>query len=241
VTLADRFDVAVMRMLRGRETPPELLPMALSEAAVAVLPVEGAGLSMLTDLRLPLGASDEAVVHAEALQTTLGEGPCLSAAATGKALVADLETMAAKWPVFHEEFVTQTPYRSVASVPLRLDDSRTVGALDLYSTRAEQLDPGFLAEIGAEVVDPIAAILFGGLPLPADADPFTELTWLHHERTNQRMQVWVAVGILMERGRLTNPDALAVLRAYAFSQQTTLDAVAADLVGHKLPAEAFIF
>jgi AmiR/NasT family two-component response regulator len=53
--------------------------------------------------------------------------------------------------------------------------------------------------------------------------------------------VWVAVGILMERGRLTNPDALAVLRAYAYSHQMTLDAVAADLVGHKLPAEAFIY
>jgi hypothetical protein len=239
--LADRFDAAVMRVLRGRGTPRELLPMALSEAAIAVLPVEGAGLSMLTDLRVPLGASDEAVVHAEALQTTLGEGPCLSAAATGKALAADLETMAAKWPIFSQEFLTQTPYRSVASLPLRLDDSRTVGALDLYSTRAQQLELDFLAEIGTEVADPIAAILFGGLPLPAESDPLTEVAWLNHERTNQRMQVWVAVGILMERGRLTNPDALAVLRAYAYSHQMTLDAVAANLVGHKLPAEAFIY
>jgi hypothetical protein len=239
--LADRFDAAVMRVLRGRETPPELLPMALSEAAVAVLPVEGAGLSMLTDLRVPLGASDEMVDQAEALQTTLGEGPCLSAAATGRPLVADLAAMAAKWPVFSQEFLTQTPYRSVASVPLRVDDSRMVGALDLYSTRSEQLDLDFVGEIGAEVADPVAAMLFGGLALPADADPLTEVVWLNHERTNQRMQVWVAVGILMERGRLTNPDALAVLRAYAFSHEMTLDAVAADLVGHKLPAEAFIY
>ena len=215
--------------------------MALSEATIAVLPVEGAGLSMLTDLRVPLGASDEVVVRAEALQTTLGEGPCLSAAAADRPLVADLAAMAARWPVFHEEFIAQTPYRSVASVPLRLDDSRTVGALDLYSTRAEQLDLDLLAEIGAEVADPIAAMLFDGLSLPADADPLTEVVWLNHERTNQRMQVWVAVGILMERGRLTNPDALAVLRAYAFSHQMTLDAVAADLVGHTLPAEAFIY
>jgi hypothetical protein len=155
--------------------------------------------------------------------------------------VADLTAMAAKWPIFHEEFIAQTPYRSVASVPLRLDDSRTVGALDLYSTRAEQLDLDFLAEIGAEVADPVAAMLFGGLPLPAEADSLTEVAWLHQERTNQRMQVWVAVGILMERGRLTNPDALAVLRAYAFSHQMTLDAVAADLVGRQLPAEAFIY
>jgi len=40
--MVERFDAAVMRVLHGRATPPELLPMALSQAAVAVLPVEGA-------------------------------------------------------------------------------------------------------------------------------------------------------------------------------------------------------
>jgi hypothetical protein len=239
--LAERFDGAVTQVLRGRATPPELLPMALSEAVVAVLPVEGAGLSLLTDLRVPIGASDALAVHAEALQTTLGEGPCLSAAAAGGPLAADVAAMAAQWPVFCQEFITQTPYRSVASVPLRLDDGRTLGALDLYSTRAERLQLDFLAEIGAEVADPIAVMLFGGLPLPADADPLAGVPWLSHDRASERMQVWMAVGILMERGRLTNPDALAVLRAYAFSHQRTLDAVAVDLAERKVPAEALIY
>jgi AmiR/NasT family two-component response regulator len=54
------------------------------------------------------------------------------------------------------------------------------------------------------------------------------------------MQVWVAVGILMERGRLTNPDALAVLRRHAFSHHLALDSLAADLADQRVPAEAFI-
>jgi len=96
--LPERFDAAVMRVLRGRATPPELLPMALSEAAVGVLPVEGAGLSMLTGLRVCRSApvTSWLVVRAEALQTTLGEGPCLSAAAREEPLVADLVAMAAQ-------------------------------------------------------------------------------------------------------------------------------------------------
>jgi len=64
---------------------------------------------------------------------------------------------------------------------------------------------------------------------------------LSHDRAGECMQVWVAVGILMERGRLTNPDAPAVLLAYAFPHEMTLDAVAADLTSQKVPAEAFIY
>lgn len=49
--------------------------------------------------------------------------------------------------------------------------------------------------------------------------------------------VWVAVGMLMERTRLSNRDALAVLRGYAFSHQMTLDVVAAKLTSQDLTIE----
>ena len=124
--MVERFFVAVTGTMRGATVGPELLPMVLAQAAVSVLPVEGAGLSLIKDLRVPIGASDEIVARAEALQTTLGEGPCLTAAALEQPLVADHATMAARWPIFHQEFIAQTPYRSVASVPLRPDAGPSV-------------------------------------------------------------------------------------------------------------------
>ena len=93
--------------------------MVFVRAAVSVLPVTGAGLSMIDRLRIPLAASDLDVITAERLQTTLGEGPCLAAVAMGEPLVADLAGMAVSWPNFHERFAAESPYRSVASFPLR--------------------------------------------------------------------------------------------------------------------------
>jgi AmiR/NasT family two-component response regulator len=54
------------------------------------------------------------------------------------------------------------------------------------------------------------------------------------------MMVWVAVGMLMERTRLSNRDALDVLRGYAFSHQMTLDAVAAKLSSQDLTTEEVV-
>jgi len=55
-----------------------------------------------------------------------------------------------------------------------------------------------------------------------------------------RMAVWIAIGMLMEEGVLTNASALATLRAYAFTHDTTLDALATRLVDHDLEARAVL-
>jgi hypothetical protein len=240
VALVERFFVAVTRGMCGGTVGPELLPMVLSQAAVAVLPVEGAGVSLVKDLRVPIGASDELAARAEALQTTLGEGPCLTAAAREEPLVADLAAMAAEWPVFHHEFIAQTPYRSVASVPLRAEAGPPVGALDLYSTGAETLDVAFVEELIVGVADPIEAMLFLGAPVGDEADLVTAAGWWRQDRVADRMLVWVAVGMLMERSRLSNPDALAVLRGYAFTHQMTLDVVAAKLASEDLTTDDLV-
>ena len=81
--------------------------------------LDGVGISLTGEVRIPLAATSTDAVTAEALQTTLGEGPCLTAAAHGTALVADATSMAATWPMFGAALTSGTPFRSVASVPLR--------------------------------------------------------------------------------------------------------------------------
>src|ERR1700710_712461 len=79
----------------------ELLPVRLARACVAVLPVSGAGLSVIDDsFRVPLGASDETATTAERLQFTTGEGPCLDAARSGRMVVTRGEEISRRWPRF---------------------------------------------------------------------------------------------------------------------------------------------
>ena len=139
MSLAEQFQAAVSDAFTQDGATADLLPMVFVRAAVDVLPVAGAGLSMTGQLRIPIAASDQHVVTAERLQTTIGEGPCLAAVSMAKPLVADLAVMAARWPTLHEGFVAETPYLSVASFPLRSARGSCLGALDLYSTSPETL------------------------------------------------------------------------------------------------------
>jgi hypothetical protein len=79
MSLAEQFRTTVTEAFRTGGATADLLPLVFVRAAVSVLPVAGAGLSMTDHLRIPLAASDYDVVAAERLQTTIGEGPCLAA------------------------------------------------------------------------------------------------------------------------------------------------------------------
>jgi hypothetical protein len=131
MTLLDDFHVA-LASAAGDLPRPELLAEGLARACVRVLPVDGAGISLLiAGRRMPLGASDPDAVEAERLQFTLGEGPCLSAHADQVPVVADEATIRSRWPGYHDALVSHTSVRGVISLPLR-DSTRGIGALDLY-------------------------------------------------------------------------------------------------------------
>ena len=237
--LAERFRTAVAETY-DTVASAELVPMVLARACVAVLPVSGAGLSLTDELRVPLGASDHYAVRAERLQTTLGEGPCLFATRVSRPVAVDQETMADRWPTFHRHLVNQTPYRSAASVPL-LSRGRGVhlGALDLYLTIAEPVPDFFLTQVASGVAEPIAHVLFDRQPnVPAESSILPP--WLGSSPVRDRMRVWVAVGILIERTTVSETDALAALRAYALTHDATLDEVADRLVARTLePGDMF--
>lgn len=233
--VAGRYLAAVLFRFEGATGDRELLPTALTVACVEVLGVAGAGLSLVDTVRLPLAASGEEVRRAERLQTTLGEGPCLSAAATGRPLVAGKASMAARWPVYHHELTRQTPFRSVASMPLALPGERPFAALDLYSTGADP-DPSLtedpfrhdLADVITRFLTaaPLAHVSWTSEPVAA---------WLVAGSVEDRMNVWTAVGMMMADTEMDQADGLAVLRGYAFSHDFTIDETAQLLTTRQLP------
>jgi hypothetical protein len=75
----------------------------------------------------------------------VGEGPCLEAYRSGDPFRGDRNDIRRKWPMFHDELVSRTPYQSIVSLPLQLSRS-TGGAVDLYQHRADNADALCLAE-----------------------------------------------------------------------------------------------
>jgi hypothetical protein len=172
VDLAARFRTVLDRAWPRVEAQWELLPAALAETCTHVLPIDGAGISLTQNVRVPLAFSDDHAAEAERLQITLGDGPCLTAAQTRRPVVADLESMKSRWPLFQRQLVAKTPYRSVASVPLRANRMPAFGAMDLYSTQPdasafpelEQLETGIARTASRvllaapTVVDPVGSV-----------------------------------------------------------------------------------
>jgi hypothetical protein len=234
MTISDRF--AQVRHARGEDRSAGGLPTTLVESCRDLFGLDGAGISLTGELRIPLVATSADTVTAETLQTTIGEGPCLTAAVHGTTLVADASSMAATWPVFSLALTSRTPFRSVASVPLRTRDGSPFGALDLYSVEpdAATLDAviGDAAQVGqlmaASLVDAAgAAGLRGAMS-----------RWMQSPSANHRFGVWNAVGMMMAYAGEPSRDALARLRGYAFSHNLSLDELAGRLASRQLRPEA---
>ena len=236
LTLRQRYTAAVTEAFDGPSEESGLLPLALVRACVAVLPVAGAGVSVTETVRVPLSASNAFVALAERLQTTLGEGPCLAATASDVPMVADLTTMAMRWPVYHDQLVAQTPFRSVASIPLRSADTPRFGALDLYSTNPDVTIFAEMLPLAVEVATSVAAALLA-TPATRNSIGVRVPAWMNSDLVTNRANVWVAIGIIISHANLTDTDAVAVLRAYAFTHDLSLDEVARGMVSEKISAE----
>jgi hypothetical protein len=211
---------------------PELLPVRLAQACVAVLPVSGAGISLFyDDFRVPLGASDDAANCAERLQFTTGEGPCLQAVRHGDTVLAGPEQILDCWPEYGQELFARTPYDAVISLPLKIT-AQAAGALDLYLTEAPMLSRLSLADATAVQAQVSTAFRLCRETTEAEQNPsgVPEPAWLHGPSAQDRTHVWIAMGMVTSRYELGAADALALLRAHAYGTGSTLDQLAGELI-----------
>lgn len=239
-TIAGRFEAA----LAGVEDPelagPELLPVRLARACARMLPVDGAGISILDAVeqqRMPLGGSDDDVECAERLQFTVGSGPCTEAQHTRQPVFAVEEDLRRRWPVFSEALFAHTPFRAVVALPLQPALAGS-GAIDLYFRECEQVT-------GLDVFEALAV---GELVNSALSDaavwstwsPAQGPEWLQGPAPRRRAAVWEAMGKLAVELEIGAPAALDLMRAAAYGSGRLVDDVAADLVSgalspHDLP------
>jgi hypothetical protein len=237
VTIAERFEAALDGATEPDLVGPELLPVRLARACARMLPVDGAGLSILdpSHQRIPLGASSADADVAERLQFTVGDGPCMTAADTRQPVFAVEEDLRRRWPVFGELLRETTTYRAVVALPLQPAVTGR-GAIDLYFERSDDvLD-----------LDVFEAIAVGELVSSAlsDASVWSTWTaaegpeWLHGPAPLRRAAVWEAMGKVCVDLEIGAAEALALMRACAYGSGRTVDDVAEDLLAGRLqPAD----
>ncbi|MCX5237755.1 ANTAR domain-containing protein [Streptomyces prunicolor] len=203
-------------------------------AAVAALPVGGAGLSAMsrTAASHPLCSTDDISEQLEELQLTLGEGPCVDAFLDGAAvLTPDLLTgqLQDRWAVFADAAL-EAGARAVFALPLQVG-AISPGVLDLYADVPTVLDREQLAD--ALAFADLATLLLldaridgTGGPAPADRG-FEDLD-------GYRAEIDQATGILTVQLGIGIDEAFVRLRAHAYMRGRRLADVASDVVAHRL-------
>jgi hypothetical protein len=202
----------------------------LCSAARAALDASGAGLTLMADdgARGICVASDTAADHLEELQLTLGEGPCIDAYRLRRpVLVPDLATEAtARWPAYAPA-AHAAGVRAVFAFPLQVGSAR-LGVLDVFRAEsgllsAEQL---LLALTFAEVA--VTTMLDGQ---DRHADPADDG---FADALGDRSKLFQAQGMAMVQLGGSLADAMARMRAHAYTHDRPLRDVVADIIDRRL-------
>lgn len=235
MTIAATFETALAEVTDEGLEGPELLPVRLACACARMLPVDGAGISLVdgAQQRLPLGASSEAASHAERLQFTVGEGPCMTSQNHHMPVFAVEEDLRRRWPVFSDLLIGGTPYRAVVALPLQ-PALAGAGAIDLYFEDSEGvpgLDVFEALAVGELVTTALSEAAVWSTWSPADGP-----AWLQGPVPQRRAAVWEAMGKLAVDLELDPRAALGLLRLHAYGRGGSVDDVAAELLAGRLRA-----
>jgi hypothetical protein len=233
VTIAGRFEAALLDVDEPDLAGPELLPVRLARAVARTLEVDGAGLSLVdaAQQRVLLGASSAIAETAERLQFTVGAGPCTAAQSTRQPVFAVEEDLRQRWPIFSELLFDATAYRAVVALPLQPALAGT-GAIDLYFVRSEavpQLDVFTALAVGALVTSELSDAAVWSTWTPAEGPE-----WLRGPIPQRRAAVWEAMGKVSVDLEVGAPTALGLLRGRAYGTGTSVDDVAGDLLAGRL-------
>ena len=204
---------------------------ALCRAAALRLGVDGASVTAMSGpvAREPVCASDEVSARLEELQFTMGEGPGADDyfSAGSPMLIAELDSVAARWPGFVSAAVAAGA-GAMFSFPLQAGAIQ-VGILTLYRSRPGPMTAEELAD--ALVFTDIALRLLldassgvNGIPGYRPLDGMSESRAEVHQATGM---ISVQLGVGLE-------EAFVRLRAHAFASNAALGDVAAEVVDRRL-------
>ncbi|HEV7876330.1 MAG TPA: GAF and ANTAR domain-containing protein [Nocardioides sp.] len=207
------------RTIHREDTLEETLAAIAETARISVPGIDHAGISIVT----PKGgietkaATDPIVWEFDRLQYDLAEGPCLSTMRGTPVVSVPRARHDQRWPRFMPQAL-RLGLRSQLAVRLFLDDEGTMGALNLYSTSQEEIDPD--AEHVAELFASHAAIAL---------HQAREVEHLN-QALESRKVIGQALGIVMERYGLDENHAFSFLLRASSTSNIKVRDIAAQLV-----------
>jgi len=215
---------ALARLSSFRLSLEDLLSQVAAFAVQAIPGADGAGLTLLeSDRADTIVKSAPFVAEVDAIQYSLGEGPCISAAATGLVMRSGSLGGDARWPRFGPR-VGRLGVHSVLSLPLQTPDG-VLGAMNVYAHAKEAFDNR--AERVGQLFSVPAAIAVQNAQILAQTQ---RLAAKFQAALTNRTDVDRAIGILMARSGITADEAFDRLRTLSQHEHVKLIAVASGIV-----------
>jgi len=217
--------VALSHLAIGALDLKDLLTRVAQGAVAAIPGAEGAGLTLLDK-----GHSDTIVASApfatevDAIQYSIGEGPCITAALDGRTVRSGGLSADAQWPRFGPK-VAALGVHSVLSLPLLTPDLTVVGAMNVYA-HPEDAFSDDAVRIGELFADPAAIAV-------QNAQVLAQTKRLAHQlqtALTSRAVIDQALGILMSRTGATAEQAFDRLRQVSQKDNVKLREVAQQVV-----------
>jgi GAF domain-containing protein len=210
---------AAARTMNAASTSEETLDVIVQAAQSSLIGIDHVGVSVVDKNGSieTAAATDDLVRQVDALQYALGEGPCVSAITTQTPVVAiERGHNQDVWP----RYVAASARLGVRSQLglLLFADHRAIGALNLYSTSTDVLDPEIVHI--AELFAAHAALAMGKVRTVQQL----------HEGMYARKIIGQAIGILMERHDLTEDRAFAFLSRASQTSNIKLRDIAQEMV-----------
>jgi hypothetical protein len=192
------------------------LPARLCEACVGAFRAQGGALTVAAapGERVAVSAPG-AFGHLEPLEEVLGEGPVHQAMVEDRLVAMRIGALVDEYPVFSHLAGSIGGEATLYAVPMRAE-GRIVGVLSLYVTAEPQARS---PEDLQFVADAVGTSLWGNPEL---------LDW------SERTPFHLATGMVVAQLGVRPDDALAVIRARAFSRSTSLRSVAQDLLERRV-------
>ena len=226
--MTDRPDVAASfaaaaRAMQQPRSLPETLQTIVEVARDSVPGFDAVGISTVdkrgnAHTRAKAG---DLVDTLDAIQYSLGEGPCVETLLHGANVVtAPHIRHDQRWPRYIPRAVKEG-LRSQLAVRLFLDDEGTVGGINFYSTVSEEIDPE--AESTADLFAAHAAVALG------TARERHEL----NDAMHSRKVIGQAIGIISERYGISEDPAFAFLVRASSHSNTKLRDIAQEIVDQR--------
>lgn len=213
------------RMLLSEETVSTALNLITQAAVLAVDDASGAGVSLMdtTGKRVSAASTSSTVEQADAFQYQFGQGPCLTAWASGRPVAVEDVRTDPRWPQWGAA-AGDMGLRSCLSVPL-LSGDLAFGAIKIYWEAPSSASPRLI-----ELLEKFAAQASIFLINAQARERVATLSEQLKTSLTQRDLVGTAKGIIMAQEKVGEGQAVLRLIAKSRREGRPLAEIARDVV-----------